>query len=29
MMGWDAEGVPRTGTLHELGVSWAVEGSSS
>ncbi|MBL7168613.1 aldehyde ferredoxin oxidoreductase family protein [Candidatus Bathyarchaeota archaeon] len=25
MMGWDAEGVPRTGTLHELGVSWAVE----
>ena len=25
MMGWDAEGVPRAGTLHELGVSWAVE----
>ena len=25
MMGWDSEGVPRPGALHELGVSWAVE----
>jgi aldehyde:ferredoxin oxidoreductase len=23
MMGWTAEGVPRPGVLHELGVSWA------
>jgi aldehyde:ferredoxin oxidoreductase len=23
MMGWDGEGVPRTGTLHELGIGWA------
>ena len=25
MMGWDGEGVPRTGTLHELGVGWALD----
>jgi aldehyde:ferredoxin oxidoreductase len=25
MMGWDAHGVPTAATLHELGVSWAVE----
>jgi len=25
MMGWDPAGVPRTGTLHELGIPWAKE----
>jgi aldehyde:ferredoxin oxidoreductase len=25
MMGWDGDGVPSTGTLHELGVGWAVD----
>lgn len=25
MMGWDGNGVPRPGTLHELGVGWAVD----
>ena len=25
MMGWDGEGVPRTGILYELGVGWAKE----
>ena len=25
MMGWDLDGVPRPGTLHELGVGWAVD----
>ncbi len=24
MMGWDRDGVPLRGTLHELGISWAV-----
>jgi len=23
MMGWDPQGVPRLGTLHELGIGWA------
>jgi aldehyde:ferredoxin oxidoreductase len=23
MMGWDPRGVPRLGTLYELGISWA------
>jgi aldehyde:ferredoxin oxidoreductase len=23
MMGWDGDGIPRTGTLYELGISWA------
>ncbi len=25
MMGWDPGGVPRRGTLYELGISWAKE----
>ena len=25
MMGWDGDGVPRPATLHELGISWAVD----
>jgi aldehyde:ferredoxin oxidoreductase len=25
MMGWDLDGVPRPGTLHELGVGWAID----
>ncbi len=25
MMGWDGDGVPRPGTLHELNVGWAVD----
>ena len=25
MMGWNSAGVPRPGTLHRLGVSWATE----
>ena len=25
MMGWNGGGVPRPGTLHELGVGWAVD----
>ena len=25
MMGWNREGVPRVGTLHELDLSWAAE----
>ena len=25
MMGWDGEGVPRMGALHELGIGWAGE----
>jgi len=25
MMGWNSGGVPRPGTLHELGVGWAVD----
>jgi aldehyde:ferredoxin oxidoreductase len=23
MMGWDGDGIPRTGTLYELGIGWA------
>jgi len=25
MMGWNGDGVPLPGTLHELGVGWAVD----
>ena len=25
MMGWNGDGVPLPGTLHELGIGWAVD----
>jgi aldehyde:ferredoxin oxidoreductase len=25
MMGWNGDGIPRNGTLHELNISWAAE----
>ncbi len=29
MMGWNRDGVPMTGTLHDLGVGWAVKHLAS